>query len=134
MAEEKKGPTVQQSWEKLTLEVERYDDGMVKNWKEDIDTLLAGLFSAVVTAFLIESYQWLSEDPADTTVALLIQISMQLNTSQTVTMFPKRPDFEPDAPSIRINCFWFLSLVFSLTSALFGLLLASRTTARPADY
>ncbi|EEB98286.1 hypothetical protein MPER_02234, partial [Moniliophthora perniciosa FA553] len=67
--EEKKGPTVQRSWEKLMAEVEKYDDGMVKNWKEDIDTLLvfAGLFSAVVTAFLIESYQWLSEDPADTT-------------------------------------------------------------------
>ncbi|EEB89965.1 hypothetical protein MPER_11889 [Moniliophthora perniciosa FA553] len=85
--------TVQQSWEKLMAEVEQYDDGMVKNWKEDIDTLLvfAGLFSAVVTAFLIESYQWLSEDPADTTGALLTQISMQLNTSQTMSMFPQHP-------------------------------------------
>ncbi|EEB91570.1 hypothetical protein MPER_10048 [Moniliophthora perniciosa FA553] len=57
---------------------------MVKSWKEYIHTLLvfAGLFSAVLTAFLIESYQWLLEDPADTTVALLTQISMQLNTSQ----------------------------------------------------
>ncbi|EEB91436.1 hypothetical protein MPER_10201, partial [Moniliophthora perniciosa FA553] len=95
---------------------------MVKNWKEDIDTLLvfAGLFSAVVTAFVIESYQWLSEDPADTTVALLIQISAQLNASQNIS--PERPSFEADISSIRINCFWFLSLIFSLTSALFGLL------------
>ncbi|ESK92597.1 hypothetical protein Moror_4396 [Moniliophthora roreri MCA 2997] len=30
--------------------------------------------------------------------------------------------FEPEASSIRINCFWFLSLIFSLTSALCGLL------------
>ncbi|EEB99753.1 hypothetical protein MPER_00492, partial [Moniliophthora perniciosa FA553] len=80
----------------------------------------AGLFSAVVTAFLIESYQWLSEDPADTTVTLLTQISMQLNASQTT--LPERPQFEPEASSIRINCFWFLSFIFSLTSALFGLL------------
>uniref|UniRef100_A0A0W0EZT5 DUF6535 domain-containing protein n=1 Tax=Moniliophthora roreri TaxID=221103 RepID=A0A0W0EZT5_MONRR len=121
-AEEKTGPTVQQSWEKLILEIEKYDDGTVKNWKEDIDTLLvfAGLFSAVVTAFLIESYQWLSEDPADTTVVLLAHISMQLSTSQPIPL--ERPEFKPDASSIRINCFWFLSFVFSLTSALFGLL------------
>ncbi|KAI3614343.1 hypothetical protein WG66_000277 [Moniliophthora roreri] len=120
--EEKKGPTVEQSWEKLMAEVAKYDSGMVKDWKEDIDTLLvfAGLFSAVVTAFVIESYQWLSEDPTDTTVAILVQISMQLNTSQSI--IPERVQFEPDASSIRINCFWFLSLVFSLTSALFGLL------------
>ncbi|EEB96472.1 hypothetical protein MPER_04389, partial [Moniliophthora perniciosa FA553] len=77
---------VQEGQEQLHSQSKKYDEGMVKNWKEDIDTLLvfAGLFSAVVTAFLIEAYQWLSEDPADTTVMLLTQISMQLNTSQTV--------------------------------------------------
>ncbi|ESK87680.1 hypothetical protein Moror_1884 [Moniliophthora roreri MCA 2997] len=121
-AEEKKGPTLEKSWEKLMAEVVKYDDEMARNWKEDIDTLLvfAGLFSAVITAFAIESYQWLSEDPADTTVMLLAQISMQLNAS--LIALPERPQFEPDASSIRINCFWFLSLIFSLTSALFGLL------------
>ncbi|EEB99909.1 hypothetical protein MPER_00285, partial [Moniliophthora perniciosa FA553] len=61
----------------------------------------AGLFSAVVTAFLIESYQWLSEDPANTTVALLIQISAQLNGSQSVLI--EQPPFEADSSSIRIN-------------------------------
>ncbi|KAK7017070.1 hypothetical protein VNI00_018710 [Paramarasmius palmivorus] len=104
------------AYEKLQAEVKKYDDGMVAGWKEDIDTLLvfAGLFSAVVTAFLIESYQWLSED---TTVVLLTQISEQLNGTQT-----QPTPFTPEASSIRINCFWFLSLIFSLTSALFGLL------------
>uniref|UniRef100_A0A0W0G483 DUF6535 domain-containing protein n=1 Tax=Moniliophthora roreri TaxID=221103 RepID=A0A0W0G483_MONRR len=99
-----------------------FDDDMVKNWKEDIDTLLvfAGLFSAVVTAFTIESYQWLVEDPADITVVLLTQISMQLNASQTASL--TRTPFKPDTSSIRINCFWFLSLIFSLTSGLFALL------------
>ncbi|KAI3621470.1 hypothetical protein WG66_009435 [Moniliophthora roreri] len=68
-------------------EVNRYDDDVVKNWKDEIDTLLvyASLFSAVVTAFAIESYQWLTDDPADVTVALLTQVSLQLsgtNTSQ----------------------------------------------------
>jgi hypothetical protein len=46
-----------------------------------------------------------------------MQISLQLNGTQT-----QPTPFAPDASSIRINCFWFLSLIFSLTSALFGLL------------
>ncbi|EEB95806.1 hypothetical protein MPER_05169 [Moniliophthora perniciosa FA553] len=33
-------PTLDQSWEKLMKEVNRYDDDMVKNWKDEIDTLL----------------------------------------------------------------------------------------------
>ncbi|EEB98162.1 hypothetical protein MPER_02379 [Moniliophthora perniciosa FA553] len=96
---------------------------MVKGWRDDIDTLLvfAGLFSAVVTAFVIESYKWLDKDPADTTVTLLTQlISVQVNGSQSVSFEPTQ--FKPDASSIRINVFWFLSLILSLTSALFGLL------------
>ncbi|ESK89483.1 hypothetical protein Moror_16113 [Moniliophthora roreri MCA 2997] len=120
-AEEKRNPALDEAWEKLWKEVARYDDDMVKNWKEDIDTLLvfAGLFSAVVTAFVIESYQWLTEDPGDATVMLLTQISMQLNASHTI---PERTPFEADPSSIRINCVWFLSLIFSLTSGLFALL------------
>ncbi|KAK7030321.1 hypothetical protein VNI00_014243 [Paramarasmius palmivorus] len=114
--EERKKEAADRAYEKLQVEVKKYDDGMVLGWKEDIDTLLvfAGLFSAVVTAFLIESYQWLSED---TTVVILTQISQQLNGTQT-----QSTPFTPEASSIRINCFWFLSLIFSLTSALFGLL------------
>ncbi|KAK7051411.1 hypothetical protein VNI00_004911 [Paramarasmius palmivorus] len=114
--EKRKKTVIEPSYEKLQAEVKKYDDGLVLGYKEDIDTLLvfAGLFSAVVTAFLIESYQWLSED---TTVMILAQISQQLNGTQA-----QSTSFTPEASSIRINCFWFLSLIFSLTSALFGLL------------
>ncbi|ESK83415.1 hypothetical protein Moror_15600 [Moniliophthora roreri MCA 2997] len=122
-ADEEKKPTRTESWERVLKEVSRHDEDMVKGWRDDIDTLLVfgGLFSAVVTAFAIESYQWLDEDPADTTVALLAHlISVQVNGSQSVSFEPI--PFKPDASSIRINVFWFLSLIFSLTSALFGLL------------
>ncbi|KAK7030312.1 hypothetical protein VNI00_014234 [Paramarasmius palmivorus] len=118
--EKRKKDALNRSYEKLQTEVKKYVDGMVSGYKEDIDTLLvfAGLFSAIVTAFLIESYQWLQEDPKDTTVVILTQIFHQLNASSIQEPEP----FTPDASSIRINCFWFLSLIFSLTSALFGLL------------
>ncbi|KAK7018672.1 hypothetical protein VNI00_018326 [Paramarasmius palmivorus] len=113
---QKKQKAADPAYEKLQAEVKKYDDGLVAGYKEDIDTLLvfASLFSAVVTAFLIESYQWLSED---TTVIILAQISHQLNGTQT-----QSAPFTPEASAIRINCFWFLSLIFSLTSALFALL------------
>ncbi|KAK7018675.1 hypothetical protein VNI00_018330 [Paramarasmius palmivorus] len=115
-AQKRKKLGADHSYEKLQVEVKKYDDGMIASYKEDIDTLLvfAGLFSAIVTAFLIESYQWLSED---TTVMILTQISQQLTGTQE-----QPTPFTPEASSIRINCFWFLSLILSLTSALFGLL------------
>ncbi|ESK84095.1 hypothetical protein Moror_11437 [Moniliophthora roreri MCA 2997] len=121
--DEEKKPTRTESWERMLKEVSRHDEDMVKGWRDDIDTLLvfAGLFSAVVTAFVIESYQWLVEDPADTTVTLLTHlISVQVNGSQATPFEPTQ--FKADASSIRINVFWFLSLILSLTSALFGLL------------
>ncbi|ESK85796.1 hypothetical protein Moror_2409 [Moniliophthora roreri MCA 2997] len=121
--DEEKKPTQTESWERMLKEVARHDEDMVKGWRDDIDTLLvfAGLFSAVVTAFAIESYQWLDEDPADTTIALLTQlISVQVNGSQSLSSEPTQ--FKPDASSIRINVFWFLSLILSLASALFSLL------------
>uniref|UniRef100_A0A0W0F5A4 DUF6535 domain-containing protein n=1 Tax=Moniliophthora roreri TaxID=221103 RepID=A0A0W0F5A4_MONRR len=120
---DEKKPTRTESWERMLKEVSRHDEDMVKGWRDDIDTLLvfAGLFSAVVTAFVIESYQWLVEDPADTTVMLLTHlIAVQVNGSQSASFEPTQ--FKPDASSIRINVFWFLSLILSLTSALFGLL------------
>ncbi|KAF9260790.1 hypothetical protein L218DRAFT_559930 [Marasmius fiardii PR-910] len=100
--------------------VESLDQDLVKGYKEDIDTLLvfAGLFSAVVTAFTIESYQWLQEDPEDTTVVLLRQIVQQL--SGQIVESPQ--DFTPSSSAIRINTFWFLSLILALVDALFGLL------------
>ncbi|KAK7047590.1 hypothetical protein VNI00_006358 [Paramarasmius palmivorus] len=119
-------PSLAESFEKISRAVEKYDEDQVKGWKEDIDTLLvfAGLFSAVVTAFLIEAYQKLEEDPADKTVALLEKLIsfQQPNASQTAAISSDPSPFAPDVSTIRITCFWLLSLIFSLTSALFGLL------------
>ncbi|KAF9256187.1 hypothetical protein L218DRAFT_911627, partial [Marasmius fiardii PR-910] len=78
--------------------VNTLEEDSVKGYKEDIDTLLvfAGLFSAVVTAFAVESYHLLPYSPP----------------------IPQPPD-----PSfVRINAFWFLSLTLALVDALFGLL------------
>ncbi|TFK17735.1 hypothetical protein FA15DRAFT_604485, partial [Coprinopsis marcescibilis] len=53
------------SWKEGRKLVEKHDDDMCRGWKDEIDKLLifAGLFSATVTAFTIESYKWLSPEP-----------------------------------------------------------------------
>ncbi|KAG7094505.1 hypothetical protein E1B28_005335 [Marasmius oreades] len=115
-------PTLRESWDVIMKTVDTLDDDLVKGYKEDIDTLLvfAGLFSAVVTAFTVESYQWLQEDTLDKSVALLTQIAQQMsNPGQTS---PSPTPFAPSSSAVRINTFWFLSLTLALVDALFGLL------------
>ncbi|KAJ7137480.1 hypothetical protein C8R43DRAFT_854146, partial [Mycena crocata] len=67
-------------WAIYVSEAEKYDKGLVESWKSDMEGILifAGLFSASLTAFLIESYKTLVPDPTDKTVDLLAQISQQL--------------------------------------------------------
>ncbi|KAF9484154.1 hypothetical protein BDN70DRAFT_762842, partial [Pholiota conissans] len=97
-----------------------------KAWTEEVQNLLifAGLFSAVVTAFVIESYKFLSPDPNDAVIGLLFHIANGLNNTS-----PFPPSIDPEAiftpftqtaSTIRINIFWFISLVLSLTTVLVG--------------
>ncbi|KAI0760946.1 hypothetical protein BD413DRAFT_593170 [Trametes elegans] len=122
-------------WSTCAARMREFDEAMVRNWKEEIDTLLvfAGLFSAVVTAFDIEAYHLLQDDPNQASTQLLQQISQQLavmnnltaNTSSSGMMpslVPPAPPFRASAESIRINALWFTSLVFALFSALISIM------------
>jgi hypothetical protein len=89
-----------------------------------ISTGKAGLFSAVVTAFVIESYKFLQPSPNDAVVGLLFQIANSLNNTSS---FPPSVDpasittpFSPTSSAIRLNVFFFLSLILSLTTVLIG--------------
>jgi len=86
--------------------------------------LKAGLFSAVVTAFIIESYKGLKQDSGDVANIILLRILAQREgstngtaTTQDLTI----PTFTPSPSSIRINILWFLSLIFSLATVLIGI-------------
>jgi hypothetical protein len=81
--------------------------------------LQAGLFSAVLTAFVVESYSSLNQYTA---VNVLQQISLQLANSSEPAFAPA-PYFTPARSDVRVNVLWFLALVLSLTAALFGLLM-----------
>ncbi|KIP08360.1 hypothetical protein PHLGIDRAFT_88361, partial [Phlebiopsis gigantea 11061_1 CR5-6] len=71
---------VAEGWSFLLESTKEYDQKQLEGWRDDLNNLLvfAGLFSAVVTAYTIESYQWLQADSGDQTVQLLTQISSQL--------------------------------------------------------
>lgn len=90
----------------------------------------AGLFSGVVTAFTVESYQWLQEDHAETSVKLLAQIASQMSSfsvsqtfvnSTTSSVQSEAATVEPDSLDVTINLLWFISLTLSLTSAFFAI-------------
>jgi hypothetical protein len=71
---------------------------------------------------VVESYQSLQEDLAQTSVDLLRQIPHQLANSS----FPAAPDssqFHAQRSDVRVNVCWFVSLLLSLVVALFGIFL-----------
>ncbi|KAJ7474352.1 hypothetical protein FB451DRAFT_1558497 [Mycena latifolia] len=114
-------------WAVYVSEAEKYDKALVESWKSDMEGMLifAGLFSASLTAFLIESYKTLNPDSGDTTVKLLAQISLQLTASAngSTLQLPESTPFTPSAASLVCNALWFISLGFSLTCALIATLL-----------
>ncbi|GJE97461.1 hypothetical protein PsYK624_136810 [Phanerochaete sordida] len=112
----------------------RHDTGEMKYHTEDIDTLLvfAGLFSAFLTAFVVQTYPMLTDDDSSTTNQLLaLSVSMQLRATGTIipstvnstlTSLLDAQPFSPPTSARAINTLFFLSLVLSLSAALFGIL------------
>ncbi|KAJ7820894.1 hypothetical protein B0H13DRAFT_2377676 [Mycena leptocephala] len=62
-----------QLWAVYVSEAEKYDKSLVESWKSYMEAMLifVGLFSASLTAFIIESYKTLIPDPGASTVQLL---------------------------------------------------------------
>ncbi|KAJ7658015.1 hypothetical protein B0H17DRAFT_1213328 [Mycena rosella] len=113
-------------WSVYISEAEKYDKALVESWRGDMDGMLifAGLFSASLTAFIIESYKTLTPDSGNTTAAMLAQISNQLAASASGTTFEAPPPavFVVPATSIICNILWFISLGLSLSCALIATL------------
>lgn len=92
--------------------------------------LQAGLFSAVLTAFVIESYQTLQEDVPSQILLVLQHMASQPPNSSHIPLNPYAvtadtlgsSPFEPSANDILVNGLWFTSLVLSLVTASFGML------------
>ncbi|KAF8202683.1 hypothetical protein K438DRAFT_583022 [Mycena galopus ATCC 62051] len=94
-------------WSIYVGEAEQYDAALVESWKADMEGMLifSGLFSASLTAFLIESYQNLQSDSGDLTVAAINRISHQLAAiaSNTSFVLQPQPSFTPTAALLWCN-------------------------------
>ncbi|KAI0319899.1 hypothetical protein OF83DRAFT_716489 [Amylostereum chailletii] len=113
----------------LYLEERRVlDEREAERSKSQIDAVLifAGLFSATVAAFIVESYKNLNVDPEDTTAVLLARISQQLSNA-SIPALPVSPPFEPTSNTVNVNVLWFTSLACSLTAALGAIILQQCT-------
>ncbi|KAJ7223067.1 hypothetical protein GGX14DRAFT_352145, partial [Mycena pura] len=114
-------------WKLYLRETEAEDKELAQLWQIGLDQLLifAGLFGAILTAFLIESRKDLKPDP-------LLEILRALSDdSATSTSEP----FRPTRSSLAVNAAWFSSLGLTLVSALAAVLakgwLAQYTPATP---
>ncbi|KAI0055262.1 hypothetical protein BV25DRAFT_232952 [Artomyces pyxidatus] len=122
-------------WSLYLSHAEKYDKTLSESWKGDTEGILVftGLFSATVSAFLVESYKNLQPDSGDATVQLLTQISLQLAAIANGTHpagsphLVQQPTFRAPSTALRVNIAWVLSLALSLTCALAATLMQQWT-------
>ncbi|KAH9930646.1 uncharacterized protein B0H18DRAFT_992767, partial [Fomitopsis serialis] len=94
-------------WRLYVDQASQADDHFFKAWNLQMDNLIlfAALFSAVLAAFVVESYQNLQADPNAASVDLLQRILATLHHSD-----------------VCINALWFASLVISISTAFLAIL------------
>ncbi|KAJ7806767.1 hypothetical protein B0H14DRAFT_2461835, partial [Mycena olivaceomarginata] len=109
-------PTVRSwaSWQALNygLSTSLRQKSMTRLWLKAGKGLLIfdGLFSASLTAFLIESYRSLTPDQGAITIAVLAQISLQLDPNSDIKSGAiVTSSFTPSTSSLACNTLWFLS-------------------------
>ncbi|KAG8779030.1 hypothetical protein FRC12_024679 [Ceratobasidium sp. 428] len=118
-------------WQHYIEQADKWDKALISGWNQGMDNLLlfATLFSAIVTAFLIESHKSLQQDNSQIAATGIIQIAdslqiiaaggrpnLQNSTSQL------QADFRPTPAAVAVNLCWFLSLSLSISVTLVALL------------
>ena len=96
-------------------------------------TWKTGIFSATVGAFIIEFYKKLSPDSGGQTAYLLCELSQQFSNftnrpaltqlTQDCSPLQTSLSFSPSATIVCVIAMWMISLILSLSSALFATLL-----------
>ncbi|KZV85373.1 hypothetical protein EXIGLDRAFT_841552 [Exidia glandulosa HHB12029] len=112
-------------WKVFRDEASAYDTRMLDVWNKSLDVhlLFAGLFSAVVTAFLIESTKLLQPDTDAFVVAALFSLVEAENPDESV-YFPVQdfPTGVVATESILVNALWYTSLALALAAAFVAIL------------
>ncbi|KAF8915690.1 hypothetical protein CPB85DRAFT_1217315, partial [Mucidula mucida] len=119
-------------WRTYVEEAAAFDAVMVGQSRDGLDVMLvfAGLFSAVVTSFLVQISQKLEADFSQMSALLmhdlvLVQLSMAAGSSGpnlTAPSVDPTSSFTPDSITVWINGLWAVSLAASLVVALAAVL------------
>ncbi|KAH7087936.1 hypothetical protein BKA62DRAFT_598197, partial [Auriculariales sp. MPI-PUGE-AT-0066] len=111
-------------WRVYRDRVTDLDDDLLDGWHKTLDVLLIfiGLFSAVATAFIIESSKRLQPDFSEITAKGVIALLSQANPSIITPVIPSLDSVELTARAMWINGLWFASLTLALVDALLAIL------------
>ncbi|KAK0492154.1 hypothetical protein EDD18DRAFT_1026800, partial [Armillaria luteobubalina] len=119
-------------WRVHEDESRNHDTNMVEKSRDNVDVLLvfAGLFSAVVTTFVAQTYQNLQVDYTAMSASLLYEsVLVQRaiangSSANSIAPSPLNPTivFVPATSDVWVNGLWFTSLFLSLTTALVAVL------------
>jgi hypothetical protein len=124
-------------WSLYGKEAKTHDEARIQRLAADMDGIptFAGLFAGVLTSFLVQSIQNLQVNPVEQSayyqqqsVAILAQISQQIAsiTPQVPIAFAPPlpyPAFRPSSSDIRVNSYWVIGLICSLSAALIAILI-----------
>ncbi|CUA72693.1 UPF0182 protein [Rhizoctonia solani] len=123
-------------WRMYAEEAKEQDAESVREKNENLNNLLlfATLFSAIVTAFIIESTSLLQQDSFEVSTQLLLALLQSQRRIETgmpdLTPFPiEIPTFKPSSVARLINVLWFSSLTISLGVAVIAILTKEWLTA-----
>ncbi|KAI0668924.1 hypothetical protein C8Q78DRAFT_993060 [Trametes maxima] len=113
-----------EAWRVCANMIKERESALLKAWADQADGLItfAALFSAVVTAFIVETYTSLQPDPQMLMVNLLAQISAQINGTSPSAWVNTDASFKPDLSDILLVSLFFASLLCSLVAAGTGIL------------
>ncbi|KAK0429788.1 hypothetical protein EV421DRAFT_1722744, partial [Armillaria borealis] len=115
-------------WSIYLDEAADFDANMLAEWRDTVDVLLvfAGLFSAVLTAFVVQTSQNMQPDYNQASTFLLFEILKATTSNGSQVSIPSSPTafFSPSPSSSDewINSLWFVSLTLSLITALVAVL------------
>ncbi|KAK0216157.1 hypothetical protein IW262DRAFT_1277049, partial [Armillaria fumosa] len=119
-------------WRTYLDECAIFDAEMIEDWRDGLDVLLifarclAGLFSAVVSTFVVQTSQNLQPDYGEVSASLLfelVSIQRAMANGTSLDLIPRSGltpymSFHPKALDSWVNGLWFASLSISLSTAL----------------
>ncbi|KAK0227457.1 hypothetical protein EDD85DRAFT_776810, partial [Armillaria nabsnona] len=113
-------------WPIYNEEAADFDANMLAEWRDTIDVLLvfAGLFSAILTTFVVQTSQNMQPDYNQASAFLLLEILKATASNGSQISIPSSPTdfFSLSRSDEWLNSLWFVSLTLSLITALVAVL------------